>query len=67
LKVDRIEKAREEKFVTGWSGKEICIGNTQGSGRKIMRNEFREVERLRGIKCFPGSETQFAGSRLTNR
>ena len=22
-----------------------------------MRDEFREVERLRGMKCFPGSET----------
>jgi len=42
---------------TGWSCKEICIGRTQRSGRKIVRNEFRQVERLRGIKCFPGSET----------
>jgi len=25
---------------TGWSGKEICIGRTQGSGWKIVRNEF---------------------------
>jgi len=40
----------------------ICIGRMQGSGRKILRNEFREVERLRGVKCFPGSETQFVGN-----
>ena len=44
---------------TCWSGKEICIGRTQGSGWKIVRNEFRQVEKLRGIKCFPGGETQF--------
>ena len=25
-------------------GKEICIGRTQGSGRKIVRNEFRGRE-----------------------
>jgi len=40
------------------AGKEICIGRTQGSGWKIVRNEFRQVERLRGMKCFPGGETQ---------
>ena len=27
-----------------------------------MRNEFRDVQRLRGMKCFPGGETQFAGN-----
>ena len=43
----------------GWSSKEICIGRTQASGWKIVRNEFRQVERLRGMKCFPGDETQF--------
>jgi len=42
---------------TGWSGKEICIGRTQRSGWKIVRDEFREVERLRVMKCFPGGET----------
>jgi len=52
---------------TGWSGKEIRIGKTQGSGRKIVRNEFRQVERLRGMKCFPGGETQFVGNTMTNR
>ena len=52
---------------TGWSGKKICIGRTQGSGRKIVRNEFRQVERLRGMKCFPGGETQFVGNMMTNR
>jgi len=35
--------------------------------RKIVRNEFREVERLRGMKCFPGGETQFVGNTMTNR
>jgi len=39
---------------SGWSGKKICIGRTQGSVWKLVRNEFRQVERLRGIKCFPG-------------
>jgi len=52
---------------TGWSGKEICIGRTQRSRRKIVRNEFRQVERLRGMKCFPGSYTQFVGNAITNR
>ena len=38
------EKAREEVASnTGWSGKEICIGRTQASGWKIVRNEFRQV------------------------
>jgi len=46
---------------TGWSGKEICIGRTQGSGWKLVRNEFREVDRVRGMKCFPGGETQSVG------
>ena len=64
------EKAREEKLLTsntGWSGKEICIGRTQASGWKIVRNEFRQLERLRGMKCFPGGETQFVGNTMTNR
>ena len=47
---------------TGWSGKEICIGRTQESGWKIVRNEFKQVERLRGMKCFPGGETQFVSA-----
>ena len=47
---------------TGWSGKEICIGRTQAYGWKIVRNEFGQVERLRGMKCFPGGETQFVGN-----
>jgi len=29
---------------TGWSGREICIGIMQGSGWKIVRNKFRQVE-----------------------
>ena len=32
-----------------------------------MRNEFREVERLRGMKCFAGGETQLVGNTMTNR
>jgi len=52
---------------TGWFGEEICIGRTQGSGRKIVRNEFRQVERLRGMTCFPGGETQFVANTMTNR
>ena len=48
------KKAREEKVAsnTGWSGKEICIGRTQGSGWKIVRDELRQVDRLRGMKYF---------------
>jgi len=44
----------------------ICIGRTQGSGWKIVRNEFKQEERLRGMKCFPGGETQFVGNTKTN-
>ena len=36
------EKAREEKLLIISGGVEICIGRTQGSGRKIVRNEFRQ-------------------------
>jgi len=63
------EKAPREKVAsnTGWSGKEIYIGRTQGSGRKRARNEFRHVETLTGMKCFPGGETQFVGNTMTNR
>ena len=32
-----------------------------------MRNEYRQVERLRGMKYFPGGETQFVGNTITNR
>ena len=31
-----------------------------------MKNEFRQVERLRGMKCFPGGETQLVGNTMTN-
>jgi len=44
---------------TGCTGKKICIGRTQESGWKIVRNEFRQVERLTGMKCFPGGEIGF--------
>jgi len=53
--------------ITGWSGKEICIGRTQGSGWKVVRDEFRQVERLKGMTCFAGNETQFVGNTMTNR
>ena len=29
---------------TNWSGKKICTGRMQGSGWKIVGNEFRQVE-----------------------
>ena len=48
------EKAREEKLLVipaGLIRRLFCIGRTQGSGWKIVRNEFREVERLEGMKC----------------
>jgi len=32
-----------------------------------VRDEFGEVERLRGMKCFPGGETKFADNKMTNR
>ena len=32
-----------------------------------MRNEFRQVERLRGMKCFLGGETQFVGNTMAHR
>jgi len=31
-----------------------------------VRDEFRQVERLRGMKCFPCGETQFVGNMMTN-
>jgi len=44
-------KAREEKLLVIPDGlvRRFCIVRTQGSRRKIVRNEFREVERLRGV------------------
>ena len=65
----QIQKGQRGKVAsnTGWSGKQICIESTQGSVWKMMRNEFRQVERLRGAKCFPGGETQFVGNTMTNR
>ena len=51
------EKAREEKLLVIPSGlvRRFVLEDrrTQGSGRKIVRNEFREVERIRGMKRFP--------------
>ena len=54
------EKAREEKLLVipgGLVRRFVLHGRTRGSGWKIVRNEFRQVERLRGMKCFPGGET----------
>ena len=50
------EKAPRGKAAsnTGWSGKEICIGRTEGSGWKIVRFEFRQIDGLRG---FPSVHT----------
>ena len=32
-----------------------------------MRNEFRQVDRLRGMKCFPGGDTVCIGDQqVTN-
>jgi len=32
-----------------------------------VRDEFRQVERLKGMTCFAGNETQFIGNTMTNR
>jgi len=32
-----------------------------------VRNEFRQVDRLRDMKCFPGGETQFVGNKVINK
>jgi len=48
------EKAQEEKLLVIPGG---LVRRFVLEERKIVRNEFREVERLRGMKCFPGSET----------
>ena len=54
------KKAREEKLLVipgGLVRRFVLHGRTRGSGWMIVRNEFRQVERLRGMKCFPGGET----------
>jgi len=63
------EKAREEKLlvIPGGLVRRFCIGRTQGSGWKVVRDEFRQVERLKGMTCFAGNETQFVGNTMTNR
>jgi len=58
---------RGKVAVIVWSGKEISIGRTQGSRWKIVRNKFKQVERLRDTKCFPGGKTQFVGNMMTIR
>ena len=51
------EKAKEETLLVIPGGLVRRSVLQKGSGRKRVRNEFREVERLRGMKCFPGGET----------
>ena len=52
VSIERMFAGREFQV----EGKEICIGRTEGSGRKIVRNEFRGREAER-YECFPGSVT----------
>ena len=53
------EKAREEKLLVIAGG--LLVRRFVLEERKDLdgrvRNEFRQVERLRGMKCFPGGET----------
>ena len=52
------EKAREEKLLVipgGLVRRFVLEERKDLDGR--VRNEFRQVERLRGMKCFPGGET----------
>jgi len=58
------EKAREEKLLVIPAGL-VRRFVLEGSGWKIVRNECRQVERLIGMKCFPGGETQFVGNTMT--
>jgi len=59
------EKAREEKLLVLPGG--LVRRFVLESGWKIVRNEFRQVERLRGMKCFAGGETRFVSNTMTNR
>ena len=66
------EKAREETLLVslipaGLVRRFVLEERKHLHGRKIVRNEFRQVERLRGMKCFPSGETQFVGNTMTNR
>ena len=64
------EKAREEKLLVIPAGLvRRFVLEERKHGWKIVRNEFRQVERLRGMKCFPGGggETQFVRNTMTNR
>ena len=58
------EKVREERLLVIPAG---LVRRFVLEERKIVRNEFGQVERLRGIKCFPGGETQLVGNTMTNR
>ena len=64
------EKAREEKLLVIPAGlvRRFVLEERKDLGAwKIVRNEFRQAERLRGTKCFPGGETPFLGNTMTNR
>ena len=64
------EKAREEKLLVipaGLVRRFVLEERKHLHGRKIVRNEFRQVERLRGMKCIPSGETEFVGNTMTNR
>ena len=64
------EKARDEKLLVipgGLVRRFVLEERKVLKYSEIVRNEFREVERLRGMKCFPGGETRFVGNTMTNR
>ena len=64
------EKAGEEKLLVILAGlvRRFVLEERKDLGAwKIVRDEFRQVERLRGMKCFPGGETQFVGNTMINR
>ena len=53
------EKAREEKLLVIAGGllvRRFVLEERKDLDERV-RNEFRQVERLRGMKCFPGGET----------
>jgi len=53
------EKAREEKLLVIAGGllvRRFVLEELRDLDGRV-RNEFRQVERLRGMKCFPGGET----------
>jgi len=50
------EKARGEKLLETSGG--LVRRFVLEEHKKTVRNEFRQVESLRGVKCFPGGRTQ---------